>query len=305
MQTKQSVSTSRRTQLAASSASCQHGARFAVAQDAQRDDPGRNDPESGECRLNQNKGEGTMPATVASRQAQRYRSAFVAVVIALLGMGIAGSAFSADPGVATDRPRTASPIKHVIVVIGENQSFDHLYGTHVPPSGDSISNLLVKGIVHPDGSPGPHFAKAQQFTTSGQTSYFISVAKKNKTRYTTLPAPTLNGAPNNPSPTSPPFTLPENLLAVIEPSLEPGDLFLLTTRATGAAGTTGPDPRIVNGTALPNGPFQLTGPNLRYDSYVGDTTHRFYQMWQQSDCSIRHTTGDNPAGCLNDLYPFV
>src|ERR1700730_8277517 len=81
----------------------------------------RNEPESGECGLNQNKGEGAMPATVASRQAQRYRSAFVAVVIALLGMGIAGSASSADPGAATDRPRTASPIKHVIVVICEHQ----------------------------------------------------------------------------------------------------------------------------------------------------------------------------------------
>ena len=233
-----------------------------------------------------------MPATVANRQARWYRSAFVAVAIALLGMGIAGSASSANPSDATDRPTTVSPIKHVIVVIGENQSFDHLYGTHVPPSGDSISNLLAKGIVRPDGSPGPHFAKAQQFTTSGQTSYFISVATKNKTRYTTLPPPTLNGAPNKPSPTSPPFTLPEDLLAVIEPSLEPGDLFLLTTGATGAAGTTGPDPRIVNGSALPNGPFQLTGPNLPYDSYVGDTTHRFYQMWQQSDCSIRNATED-------------
>ena len=210
-----------------------------------------------------------MPATVASRQVRRYCSALVAVAIALLDTGIAGSPSSADPGAATDRPTTASPIKHVIVVIGENQSFDHLYGTHVPPSGDSISNLLVKGIVRPDGSPGPHFAKAQQFTTSGQTGYFISVATKNKTRYTTLPAPTLNGAPNNPSPTSPPFTLPGDLLTVIEPSLEPGDLFLLTTGATGATGTTGPDPRIVNGTALPNGPFQLTGPNLPYDSYVG------------------------------------
>ena len=125
-----------------------------------------------------------MPATVASRQARRYSIAFVAVAIALLGMGITGSASSADPGAATDRPTTASPIKHVIVVIGENQSFDHLYGTHVPPSGDSISNLLVKGIVRPDGSPGPYFAKAQQFTTAGQTSYFISVATKNKTRYT-------------------------------------------------------------------------------------------------------------------------
>jgi phospholipase C len=246
-----------------------------------------------------------MPATVASRQVRRYCSALVAVAIALLGTGMAGSASSADPGAAAGRPTTASPIKHVIVVIGENQSFDHLYGTHVPPSGDLISNLLVKGIVRPDGSPGPYFAKAQQFTTAGQTSYFISVATKNQTRYTTLPAPTLNGAPNNPSPTSPPFTLPGGLLAVIEPSLEPGNLFLLTTGATGAAGTTGPDPRIVDGTTLPNGPFQLTGPNLPYDSCVGDTTHRFYQMWKQSDCSIRNATEDNPSACLNDLYPFV
>src|ERR1700730_7895483 len=146
-------------------------ARFAVAQDAQRDDPClATTRKCGEYRLNQNEGEGTMPATVANRQARWYRSAFVAVAIALLGMGIAGSASSANPSDATDRPTTVSPIKHVIVVIGENQSFDHLYGTYVPPSGDSISNLLAKGIVRPDGSPGPHFAKAQQFTTSGQTS---------------------------------------------------------------------------------------------------------------------------------------
>ena len=102
-----------------------------------------------------------MPATVASRQPQRYRSVLVAVAIALPGMGISGSASSADPGATTDGSKTASPIKHVIVVVGENQSFDHLYGAHVPPSGDSISNLLVKGIVRPDGAPGPHFGKAQ------------------------------------------------------------------------------------------------------------------------------------------------
>ena len=86
-----------------------------------------------------------MPATVASRQARRYRSAFVPVAIALHTMGIAGSAHSADPGGATDRATTATPIKHVIVVIGENQSFDHVYGNYIPPSGDSISNLLSKG----------------------------------------------------------------------------------------------------------------------------------------------------------------
>jgi hypothetical protein len=45
--------------------------------------------------------------------ARWYRSAFVAVAIGLLGMGIAGSASSAEPGDATDGPTTASPIKHV------------------------------------------------------------------------------------------------------------------------------------------------------------------------------------------------
>src|SRR5262249_13057393 len=39
--------------------------------------------------------------------------------------------------------------------------------------------------------------------------------------------------------------------------------------------------------------------------YTGDSTHRFYQMWQQSDCSVANSTTGNPSGCLADLYPFV
>ena len=49
-----------------------------------------------------------MPATVASRQVRRYCSALVAVVIALLGAGIAGSASSADPGAAARLVRPVS-----------------------------------------------------------------------------------------------------------------------------------------------------------------------------------------------------
>ena len=239
------------------------------------------------------------------RRARRRRNAFL-FAAALAGVATTIPAHSADPDAAADQLPTATPIKHVIVVIGENRSFDHIYGTYVPKSGDSILNLLSEGIVGADGSPGPNFAAAKQFTTSGQTSYFIGVDTSNKTAYTTLPAPTLGGAPNKPSMTSPPFTgLTDAQLAAIEPSLESDDLFLLTTGATGAAGTTGPDARITNDASLPNGPFQLTGPNLPYDSYTGDTAHRFYQMWQQSDCSIHNATEDNPTGCLNDLYPFV
>ena len=228
--------------------------------------------------------------------------------LAVLGIGLAASA-SAELNDGPGGLKTATPIKHLVVVIGENRSFDHIYATYVPKSGHSILNLLSEGIVRPDGSPGRHFAAARQFITSGQTSYFISVANRNKTAYTTLPAPTLGGAPNMQSATFPPFPpvfLAIGLLAIIEPSLEQNDLVLLTTGATGAAVTNGaPDTRIANFAALPNGPFQLTGPGLLYDAYTGDTVHEFYQMWQQSDCGIRHATEDNPTGCLNDLYPFV
>jgi len=248
-----------------------------------------------------------MQSGSVGRRSRRCRNAAIVSGVALLGATIAAPVHSADPDAATDRVKTATPIKHVIVVIGENRSFDHLYGTYLPKSGDTILNLLSEGIVGPDGSPGPNFAAAKQFTTSGQTSYFIGVDSNNKTAYTTLPAPTLGGAPNQPRMTSPPFTgLTDAQLAAIEPSLEPDDLFLLTTGATGAAVTSGaPDTRIVNYAALPNGPFQLTGPNLLYDTYTGDTAHRFYQMWQQSDCGPQNFSKDNPTGCLNDLYPFV
>jgi phospholipase C len=33
--------------------------------------------------------------------------------------------------------------------------------------------------------------------------------------------------------------------------------------------------------------------------------HRFYHMWQQSDCDVANATPANPSGCLNDLYPFI
>src|SRR5580704_733994 len=183
----------------------------------------------------------------SARRRARSRAAVLSAV-AVSGVVAAMPVYSADPDAATDQLKTATPIKHVIVVIGENRTFDHVYGTYVPKSGASILNLLSERIVGKSGKPGPNFAAAQQFTTSGQTSYFIGVSKKNKTPYTTLPAPTLGGAPNKPSMTSPPFTgLTDAQLAAIEPSLEPDDLFLLTTGATGAAMTSGaPDTRIAN-----------------------------------------------------------
>jgi phospholipase C len=68
--------------------------------------------------------------------------------------------------------KTASPIKHVIILIGENRGLDHTFGVYKPKGrGETISNLLSKGIVNEDGSPGPNFAKAQQFSAAAQPSY--------------------------------------------------------------------------------------------------------------------------------------
>jgi phospholipase C len=203
-----------------------------------------------------------------------------------------------------------SPIQHVIVLIGENRTFDHIYATYVPRHGESVSNLLSKGIVNADGTPGPHFKKAQQFQAVApfRTKYFISLDNHEKAPYGVLPGPTLNFSPNGTTPPPFPSATPPSILALIEPSLETTDLNLLTTGASGASNTfTLPDPdtRVENFSALPNGPFPLEGRSLPYDSYTGDTTHRLFEMWQQSDCNIKNATRENPSGCLSDLYPFV
>jgi phospholipase C len=57
---------------------------------------------------------------------------------------------------------TTTPIEHVIVIVGENHTFDNLFGTYKPKAGQTIDNLLSKGIVNEDGTPGPHFKKAEQ-----------------------------------------------------------------------------------------------------------------------------------------------
>jgi hypothetical protein len=215
------------------------------------------------------------------------RVAFVGITVFQFSLGgpLAGSLSAHDQ----EKGSTNSPIKHVIVLIGENRSFDHLFATYVPKDGESVSNLLSKGIIKADGTPGPHFKKAQQFQAVApfKTDYFISLDHEDKAPYSTLPEPTLNFSPSPATGEPPPFPVATrpSLLAEIEPSLEPGDLNLLTTGASGAPQTAELpdfDSRIQNFNNLPNGPFPLKGANLPYDSYTGDTTHRLFEMWQQA-----------------------
>lgn len=101
-----------------------------------------------------------------------------------LALCVSGAAIAADPAPATsDSVKTETPIKHVIVVIGENRTFDHVFATYTPNPSQSILNLLSEGIIQADGSPGPNFAAAKQFTTGMQPSYYIGVTSSQKTLF--------------------------------------------------------------------------------------------------------------------------
>jgi phospholipase C len=255
------------------------------------------------------------------------RATLSACIGAMLLNPIVASGRTPNPGSDDDdhNGKTETPIKHVIVLIGENRTFDFLFATYVSPSGDSVKNLLSEHIINADGTPGKDFSKAAQFQAIApfKTTYYISLDDHEKAPYTTLPEPSLNFSPSPVTGEPPPFPVADlPLLGFIEPSLETADLVLLTTGASGAEQTaeflnpvTGQildaDTRVANFNHLPNGPYPLTGNatptgnTLPYDSYTGDTTHRLYEMWQQSDCNIRNATFENPSGCLSDLYPFV
>jgi phospholipase C len=207
-----------------------------------------------------------------------------------------------------DRIPTATPIKHVIYIIGENRSMDNIYGTYQPQKGETIWNLLSQGIVKADGTPGKNFDKGRQYeATSTNGKFFLS--PQTKKPYTFLPVPTINGAQPegvglefgivdaNGKPTA---NFPNG-----DPDLPRRDQITLATGGTGSIPKNGADTRIPGVTRLPSGPFQQTGPTLPYDDYAADMIHQLFQMWQQNDCSMKNATKENPTGCLHDLYPFV
>jgi phospholipase C len=166
---------------------------------------------------------------------------------------------------ASDKTKTATPIKHVIILIGENRGLDHTFGVYKPKgAGQTISNLLSKGIVNEDGTPGPNFAQAQQFSVAGQPSYYIGAPAIAKAPYSAtngMPQPNTNGAPMAQSDTGAPFkTIAE---AGVEKDMNPADLDILTTGFTGLP--TGNLDTRVPGAGTLAGPFPLQGPNLTDD----------------------------------------
>jgi phospholipase C len=264
----------------------------------------------------------------------RMAAASVAVLQMSLGPVLAAAA---TPG-ADRSDLTATPVKHVIVIIGENRSFDHVFATYVPTPGNTVHNLLSEGIIQLDANknaiPGPHFQKAHQLSAmdlGGQDTFLLSPPKQEFPN-DQLPAPQVGGAEFaqgyfttsacKKATGAAETTCATKALAEAQET-ENGlpnaaDANNLTFYQSLVSGGTGqesdtPDLRIVNFDTLPAGPFQLTngtnsatpGFSLVYTDYAKSPVHRFYEMLQQLDCSVDHATFENPSGCDSKLYAWV
>ncbi len=210
---------------------------------------------------------------------------------------------------------TASPIQHVIVIIGENRSFDHVFATYLPKRGQTINNLLSEGIIKLDANhaaqPGPNFSKAEQ-TAATDTDSFLLDPPQQPFPNSVLPAPLVGGpsglhgyfSGSNPCDTNPPISALQ-CAEISEDGLPAGAYFPLVSGGTGLTNYT-PDTRITNVTSLPAGPFQITnGSTFTYNDYAQSPVHRFYQMWQQMNCSLNSANRDNPSGCTSHLFSWV
>jgi acid phosphatase len=206
--------------------------------------------------------------------------------------GLAGLAVSAVTGVAAltagsgataaghaGAAPTYTPVRHVIVIIGENHSFDSVYATYQAPRGQHIKNLLSEGIITKNGGLGRNWRKAAQLKARDTKTYSVS--------------PTVTGA----------YT-----------SLPRPDTTYFSPGCDGQQGNK-PDKRFP--AHLANAPYQITKYVPYFDThaqytggcesngaYVGDPLHRFYQMYQQTSHRGKlNVWAANTAGDDNGASP--
>ncbi|MFY9655926.1 MAG: alkaline phosphatase family protein [Methylocystis sp.] len=264
-----------------------------------------------------------------------------------------GQAFAADAAAAT---ATRTPIKHLIVIVGENRSFDNVFGTYVPAdNSQQVWNLLSQGIVNSAGLPGQNAALATQRLATDTNTFQISPPKSNLIP-TTLPQPstTLNALPIPPcqlsilaskfgkNPSGANFCTDISLSTADQALLNDGgsgqkfyfdgalasvafQALQVSTPGLGAAELY-PVPDCRYPSNLPNAPFSIVGASIlnncpppligppyyktaitptQFTDNTGDPVHRFFQMWQQNDCSALSVSPTNPSGCVHDLYVWV
>ncbi|HTY50966.1 MAG TPA: alkaline phosphatase family protein [Steroidobacteraceae bacterium] len=284
---------------------------------------------------------------VISHALHSVRTAAASLAILQMSVGPVLAAASALPPGDIPSPGTlgqpVSPIKHVIVIIGENRSFDHVFATYKPQPGQTVYNLLSEGIITLDADknavPGPNFAKAQQLAASdqGPTDSFLLSPPKQEFPSNTLPAP-LTGGAAGPEGYFTPSTACASATGSAAAACQAEAVSLAKETETGLPADTAadasdangltyygslasggtlqpshvPDARITHVTSLPAGPFQLTNSttyssptSFAYTDYAQSPVHRFYQMWQQLNCSVDHVSWDNPSGCNAQLFSWV
>jgi phospholipase C len=272
--------------------------------------------------------------TIIAHTLHGVRTAALSLAALQMSVGPVLAAMSELPSGDIPSPGTlghpVSPIKHVIVIIGENRSFDHVFATYQPQPGQKVHNLLSEGIIALDADKnaivGPNFDKAQQLaaTDAGPVDSFLLSPPKREFPNNTLPAPLTGGATGAQgyftnatcTATLDPAACAEAIAEVTETGLpvdsapDSADADSLTYYQSLVAGGTGqkshvPDERITNVTDLMAGPFQLTSTTLPYIGYAASPVHRFYQMWQQLDCSLERASFENPSGCNGKLFSWV
>ncbi len=212
-----------------------------------------------------------MIAVGGSRRGPMVLAALAVGALATAGASVAGANTPAGVGRTGARvAATVTPIKHVIVIIGENHSFDNVFATYRARDGQHVKNLLSEGIVTPSGAPGRNAHKARQEQARDTGTYQLA-----------------------PRPAGPYAHLPQ-----------PSTTYVAS--ACDGQSSDVPDARFPS--ALSNASYPITKYVPYFDShsqyaksgtcefegaFVGDPIHRFYQMYQQ--VSENH----------NDLWTWV
>jgi phospholipase C len=128
----------------------------------------------------------------------------VSLALAIVGAAIGALASGATasggadvmPGGAGSSSVPGSPITHVIVIVGEGHTFDNVFGTYQPPSGQSVRNLLSEGIVTATGDSGPNVGRAAQQQATDTGTYSLNPTRTSP--YVTLPQPDTTDALGQP-----------------------------------------------------------------------------------------------------------
>src|SRR5579862_2000820 len=120
-------------------------------------------------------------SAIVSQTLRGLRATALSLAVIQMSLGpVLAAAATQDPN---DLPSPGSlgnpqsPIKHVIVIIGENRSFDHVFATYRPTAirgrPQEVLNLLSEGIVSLKGTkaiPGPNWQRAVQKQVSARDS---------------------------------------------------------------------------------------------------------------------------------------